>query len=223
VVVSAGGWVEKEEEVTLDRFVAVDGRRGAGGRPADGAQAAWPRSASVRGAPAWERGGVVHWTRPIALEEGSARERACAWAGRRRTGRPPACSGLQDRRCAGRLVHCLYRRARQRDGEGQRGQARGRPGRSVRRRAGEDVRRRGVRRPRHARDVGKGQVALGRHEGTSEGARTARMRRWAALGRGRRAAAGARWSALSAEIYSEYPYLTTIFSRNLNRSAQCDE
>jgi hypothetical protein len=48
-----------------------------------------------------------------------------------------ACSGLQDRRCAGRPVHCLYRWARQRDGEGQRGQARGRPGSSVRRRAGE--------------------------------------------------------------------------------------
>jgi hypothetical protein len=113
----------------------VDGRRGAGGRPADGAQAAWPRSASVQGAPAWERGAVVlgrlgrpcgramvHWTRPIALDAGSARERARAWAGRRRTGRPLACSGLQDRRCAGRPVHCLYRRSRQRDGEGQRGQ-----------------------------------------------------------------------------------------------------
>jgi hypothetical protein len=56
---SAGEWVEKEEELTMDRFVVVDGRRGAGGRPAGGAQAAWPRSASVWGTPAWERGAVV--------------------------------------------------------------------------------------------------------------------------------------------------------------------
>jgi hypothetical protein len=32
-----------------------------------------------------------------------------------RTDRMPACSGLQYRRCAGRPVHCLYRRLRQRD------------------------------------------------------------------------------------------------------------
>jgi hypothetical protein len=34
---SAGEWVEKEEELTMDRFVAVDGRRDAVGRPASSA------------------------------------------------------------------------------------------------------------------------------------------------------------------------------------------
>jgi hypothetical protein len=48
--------VEKEEEVTLARFVAVDRRRGAGERLAGGAQAAWPRNALSGSAPAWERG-----------------------------------------------------------------------------------------------------------------------------------------------------------------------
>jgi hypothetical protein len=45
---SGGGWVEKEEEVTYDRFVASDGWWSTGGRPATGAQAAWPRNGSVR-------------------------------------------------------------------------------------------------------------------------------------------------------------------------------
>jgi hypothetical protein len=45
---SPGGWGEKEEEVTLDRFAAGAGWEIAGERPAGGAQAAWPRSAPVR-------------------------------------------------------------------------------------------------------------------------------------------------------------------------------
>jgi hypothetical protein len=45
---SAGEEVEKVEGLTIDRFVAVDRRRGAGGRPAGGAQGARPQNASVR-------------------------------------------------------------------------------------------------------------------------------------------------------------------------------
>jgi hypothetical protein len=143
----------------------------------------------------------------------AARARA-GGLGSRRIGRPPACSGLQDHRCAGRPVHCLYRRARQRDGEGQRGQVRGRPGNSVRHRAGEDVRRRDVRRPRHAHDVGKvGCVGKGRGDlGRRAGGPDAEA--------GGAGAAGARESALSAVIYLGCLCSTAIFSRNLNRSAQ---
>jgi hypothetical protein len=118
-----------------------------GGRAPGNGRPAAPREAGrgglrPGGAPAWQggRGGVGrlggrvetagrHRTGRHELERGAL--------GSRRTGRSPACSGLQDRRCAGRPVHCLYRRALQRDGEGQRGQAQGRPGSSVRRRAGE--------------------------------------------------------------------------------------
>jgi hypothetical protein len=45
---SAGGGVEKEEELTLNRFVASDGGENAGGWPAGGAQGARPRRPSVR-------------------------------------------------------------------------------------------------------------------------------------------------------------------------------
>jgi hypothetical protein len=45
---SPGGWVEKEEEVTLDRFAAGVGWEIAGEQPAGAAQAAWPRSAPAR-------------------------------------------------------------------------------------------------------------------------------------------------------------------------------
>jgi hypothetical protein len=45
---SAGEEVEKVEGLTIDRFVAVDRRRGAGGRPAGGAQGARPRNSLVR-------------------------------------------------------------------------------------------------------------------------------------------------------------------------------
>jgi hypothetical protein len=53
---STGGGVEKEEELTKNRFVAVDRRRGAGGRTAGGAQGARPRCASSGGPPISERG-----------------------------------------------------------------------------------------------------------------------------------------------------------------------
>jgi hypothetical protein len=48
---SAGGWVEKEEELTNSRFVAVDGWENTCGRPAGGAQVAWPRSVGFGGPP----------------------------------------------------------------------------------------------------------------------------------------------------------------------------
>jgi hypothetical protein len=56
---SAGGGVEKEEELTKNRFVAVDRRRGAGGRTAGGARGARPRCAGFGGPPVWERARVV--------------------------------------------------------------------------------------------------------------------------------------------------------------------
>jgi hypothetical protein len=46
---SAGGWVEKVEGLTIDRFVAVDGWGSTCGRPADGAQGALPRRAGSGG------------------------------------------------------------------------------------------------------------------------------------------------------------------------------
>jgi hypothetical protein len=118
-----------------------------GGRAPGNSRSTAPREAGrgglrPGGAPTWQggRGGAGrlgghvetagrHRTGWHELEKGAL--------GSRCTGRPSACSGLQDRWCAGRPVHCLYRRARQRGGEGQRGQAQGRPGSSVRRRAGE--------------------------------------------------------------------------------------
>jgi hypothetical protein len=51
---SAGGGVEKEEELTLNRFVASDGGEITGGWPAGGAQGALSRRPRSGGAPAWE-------------------------------------------------------------------------------------------------------------------------------------------------------------------------
>jgi hypothetical protein len=197
----------------------VQGRPAAPRRPGRGA-------ARSGDAPAWETGEVVlgmlrsrvgllggTGPQPKRQRKGLLGNDVCL--GRTPAhGRPPACSGLQHRRCAGRPVHCLYRRARQRDGEGQRGQVRGRPGNSVRHRAGEDVRRRDVRRPRHAHDVGKvGCVGKGRGDlGRRAGGPDAEA--------GGAGAAGARESALSAVIYLGCLCSTAIFSRNLNRSAQ---
>jgi hypothetical protein len=56
---SAGEEVEKVEGLTIDRFVAVDRRRGAGGRPAGGAQGARPQNASVRRCSGLGEGAVV--------------------------------------------------------------------------------------------------------------------------------------------------------------------
>jgi hypothetical protein len=89
---SAGGWVEKVEGLTNSRFVAVDGWGSTGVRPATGSEGARPRNASVRlwsglggGAVGAGRLGrpcgtaMVHWMRPIALEEGcSGRTTACS-------------------------------------------------------------------------------------------------------------------------------------------------
>jgi hypothetical protein len=49
---SAGGWVEEEEELTLNRFVASDGGEIAGGWPAGGTQGALPLRPRFVGAPA---------------------------------------------------------------------------------------------------------------------------------------------------------------------------
>jgi hypothetical protein len=100
-----------------------------------------------------------------------------------------------------------------RAGERKRGSAGRHVPRPVRRRAGgqgQGVRRRGVRRPRRACGVGKERAALGRCEGTSGGARAARIPRWPALARGRRTAAGAgavgaRGSALSPKFTRSAP------------------
>jgi hypothetical protein len=70
---------------------------------------------------------------------------------------------------------------------------------------------------------GEGASCVGKARGTSEGTWAARIPRWPVLARGKRATAGACGSALSAVIYSECPCLTAIFSRNLNRSAQCGQ
>jgi hypothetical protein len=50
---SAGGWVEKVEGLTIDRFVAVDVWGSTGERPAAGAQGGWPRCGSV-----WQGSGL---------------------------------------------------------------------------------------------------------------------------------------------------------------------
>jgi hypothetical protein len=92
---SAGGGVEKEEEVTLDRFVAVEGWGSTGGWPATGAQGALQRRAGSGGLRSGSGGAVVlgewggsvglarrHWTvARCARGEGSG---AGAQAGRRR-------------------------------------------------------------------------------------------------------------------------------------------
>jgi hypothetical protein len=84
--------VEKVEGLTIDRFVVVDGWGSAGGRPATGGLGARPRNVSVRlwsglggGAVGAGRLGrpygtsMVHWTRPITLEEGcSGRTTVCS-------------------------------------------------------------------------------------------------------------------------------------------------
>jgi hypothetical protein len=56
---SAAEEVEKVEGLTKDRFVALDRRRGAGGRPAGGAQGARSRNASVRRCSGLGEGAVV--------------------------------------------------------------------------------------------------------------------------------------------------------------------
>jgi hypothetical protein len=96
---SVGGWVGKVEGLTDSRFVAVDGWGSTGARPATGGQRAPPRNALVRlwsglggGAVGAGRLGrpcgtaMVHWTRPIALEEG------CSGVAHGRTRRAAACA-----------------------------------------------------------------------------------------------------------------------------------
>jgi hypothetical protein len=56
---SAGGGVEKVEGFTDQRFVAADGWGSAGGRPAGGAQGAWPRRAWLQRSPGLGRAQVA--------------------------------------------------------------------------------------------------------------------------------------------------------------------
>jgi hypothetical protein len=117
---SADEGVEKVEGLTNRRFVAANGWENTGGWTAGGAQGAWPRSTSVRRCSGlegarwcWEGWGSCvgllgrHWTGRHELEEGVL--------GSGRTGSAPAQRSVQDRRCAGRPVRCLYRWARQQD------------------------------------------------------------------------------------------------------------
>jgi hypothetical protein len=120
------------------------------------------------------------------------------------------------------------RRASRRTEEGQRGQAHTTAGTATGRRVG--ARRTAARRSTASARVWRGEGAsrvgkvrgdLGRRAGGSDtevagaGARQEH-------GGGRRRGGRARERAL-AKIYSECPCLTAIFSRNLNRSAQCGQ
>jgi hypothetical protein len=128
VRVSAGGWVEKVEEVTNRRFEAEDGWESTGERPAAGAQGARPRRAWLRWCSSLGGGRLVlgglggraaplgwHWTAANAPEEGGR-------------------SGADARQCAGTGVRGWLGAAGRRDA--RRGQG---PGLLLRRRANPQV------------------------------------------------------------------------------------